>query len=111
MFYVLMQTATDATAQAQPNLFASLLPFVFIFLIFYFLIIRPQKKRQKDHQEMLGNMKIHDTVVTNGGMIGKIVNIKKDKNIVVLRVDETANVKIEFQIGAIAGVINEESKS
>ncbi|MBN2460839.1 MAG: preprotein translocase subunit YajC [Candidatus Cloacimonetes bacterium] len=108
MYYAILQTGSGQSA--QPNLFASLLPFLFIFLIFYFLIIRPQKKRQKDHQNLIDNLKIHDTVITNGGIIGKVVNVKKEKNIIVLRVDESSNTRIEFQRNAIAGIINEEKQ-
>ena len=59
---------------------------------------------------MIDNLKINDKIITTGGMIGKIVNIKKDKNILVVRVDETNNTKIEFQRNAVSGVINEEVK-
>ena len=107
MFYVLMQAGNT---QAKPNILASLFPFLLIFLIFYFLLIRPQRKKQKDHQKMIDDLKIHDDVITTGGIVGRIVNIKKDKNTVVLRVDETTNAKIEFQRGAISGVLNEEKK-
>jgi len=109
MYYQLLQAGTENTVQ-QPSMITSLLPFVFIFLIFYFLIIRPQRKKQKEHQNMLNDLKVHDTVITSGGVIGKIVNIKKDKNIVVLRVDDSSNTKIEFQRNAVAGVINSEEK-
>jgi preprotein translocase subunit YajC len=108
MFSVLLQAGGNT--QAQPNILASLFPFLLIFLIFYFLLIRPQRKKQKEHQQMIDNLKVHDDVITTGGIIGRIVNIKKEKNIVVLRVDETTNAKIEFQRGAIAGVLNEEKK-
>ena len=81
-----------------------------MFLIIYFLIFRPQRKRQKEIQNMLENLKINDNVVTNGGILGKVVNIKKEKNIVVIRVDDTTKTKIEVQKSAIAGVINEKDQ-
>ncbi len=109
MFISLLQAGTDAGAQ-QPNMLASFFPFILMFGILYLLIIRPQRKRQKELQAMLENLQINDVVITNGGMIGKIVNIKKDKNIVVLRVDETSNTKIEFQKSAIAGLIKSDEK-
>jgi preprotein translocase subunit YajC len=111
MFYFLLQAGTQTTgAGAPPNVFAQFFPFILIFGIFYLLIIRPQRKKQKELQLMLENLQINDVVITNGGIIGKIVNIKKDKNIVVLRVDETSNTKIEFQRNAIAGMISTETK-
>jgi len=58
------------------SLIWSLLPFVFIFGIFYFLVIIPQKKQRQQLQEMITELKINDEVVTNGGVIGKIKEIK-----------------------------------
>jgi preprotein translocase subunit YajC len=58
------------------SLIWSLLPFVFIFGIFYFLVILPQKKQKNQLQEMITQLKINDEVVTNGGVIGKIKEIK-----------------------------------
>ena len=58
------------------SLIWTLLPFVFIFGIFYFLVIRPQKKQREDLQNMITQLRINDEVVTNGGVIGKIKEIK-----------------------------------
>ena len=54
----------------------TLLPFVFIFGIFYFLVIMPQKKQKQQLQEMITQLKINDEVVTNGGIIGRIKEVK-----------------------------------
>lgn len=108
MFYSLMQAGTDVAA--KPNMLAQFFPFILMFAILYLLIIRPQRKKQKETHSMLENLKINDVVITNGGMIGKIVNIKKEKNIIVLRVDETNNTKIEFQKNAIVGLVPQEEK-
>ena len=59
----------------------SLLPFVLIFVIMYFLILRPQQKRAKQHQEMVKNVRRGDTVVTNGGLIGKVTKVIDDDQI------------------------------
>ena len=106
MNYLLLEAAPKTGGGSMQFLFTMGL----MFLVLYFLIFRPQRKKQKDHQNMINNVKIHDTIITNGGIIGKIVNIKKEKNIIVVRVDETTNTRIEFQRSAIAGVISEESK-
>ncbi|MFC1898504.1 preprotein translocase subunit YajC [Candidatus Cloacimonadota bacterium] len=108
MFYSLMQAGTDVVA--KPNMLAQFFPFILMFGILYLLIIRPQRKRQKETQNMLENLKLNDVVITNGGIIGKIVNVKKEKNIIVLRVDETSNTKIEFQKNAIVGLVQPEEK-
>ena len=86
----------------------SLLPFVLIFFVIYFLMIRPQIKRQKETKNMLGNLKKGDKVITTGGMIGTIAGIKEKDNIVILKVDQ--NVKIEMLKTGVARVINKEEK-
>src|SRR5690349_1779853 len=69
---------TPAYAQgmgASPDIFVSILPFVLIFVIMYFLIIRPQRTQMKKRSEMLAAMRRGDTVVTGGGLIGKITKV------------------------------------
>ena len=71
-----------------------------IFLIFYFLLIRPQKAKQAEHKKMLSELKKNDAVITAGGMHGIIVNVKE--NTVVVRVDD--NVKVEIQKDSVSSV-------
>ena len=68
-------------AGGDGGMLMSLLPFVLIFVIMYFLILRPQQKRVKTHQEMVKNVRRGDTVVTNGGMVGKITKVVDDEQI------------------------------
>ncbi|WP_349360493.1 preprotein translocase subunit YajC [Stappia sp.] len=70
--------AQGAGAAGGPDLLMSILPFVLIFVIMYFLIIRPQRQRMKQHQEMVNNLRRGDTVVTGGGLIGKISKVVDD---------------------------------
>ena len=70
------------------NMLVSLLPFVLIFVIMYFLILRPQQKRQKQHQDMVKNVRRGDTVVTNGGLVGKVTKVIDDEQIEVELADE-----------------------
>ena len=65
-------------AGGDGGMIMSLLPFVLIFVIMYFLILRPQQKRVKAHAEMVKNVRRGDTVVTNGGMIGKVTKVVDD---------------------------------
>jgi preprotein translocase subunit YajC len=104
---LLMATAPAAsgTDGAAVNPLMQFVPFIFMFLILWFLIIRPQRKRQKEVQQMLNELKINDKVITTGGIYGKVTNIKKEKNIVVLKIDDNTNTKIEIQRSAIAGVV------
>jgi len=82
------------------NPLLNFLPLVLIFIVFYFLLIRPQKTKEKEHQNMLSKLAKNDEVVTTGGIHGTIVNVK-DKT-VTLRVDD--NVKIELEKNCIAYV-------
>lgn len=76
----------------------SLMPIVFIFIIFYFLLIRPQKKAQDEHKKMVAALKKNDEVVTSGGIHGTIVNVKEA--VVTLKVDD--NVKVDVEKSCIA---------
>ena len=88
------------------SLIISLLPFVFIFGIFYFLVILPQKKQRQQLQEMITQLKINDEVVTSGGVIGKIKEVK-DTSFVILSADKSL---IEVGKQAVVGKKAEESK-
>lgn len=88
-----------------PSLIAQFVPFILIFAIFYFLIIRPQKKRQDEHQTLLKALKKGDRVTTTGGMFGTIAHVYDDR--VVLKVAE--NVKVEYLKSAITGVVPERA--
>ena len=68
-------------AGGDSGMLMSLLPFALIFVIMYFLILRPQQKRVKQHQEMVKNVRRGDTVVTNGGLIGKVTKVIDDDQI------------------------------
>jgi preprotein translocase subunit YajC len=66
-----------AAATAAPPFWIQILPFVGMALIFWFLIIRPQMKRQKEHQERVSGLKKGDRVITAGGLVGKIVKVEE----------------------------------
>jgi preprotein translocase subunit YajC len=94
------QGAADGAASGSGNFAMSLLPFAAIIAIFYFLIIRPQNKKQKETQRMLSALKKGDKIVTIGGIHGTIQNVKESS--VIVKVDE--NTKLEFSRSAISGV-------
>src|SRR3954468_18488015 len=68
-------------AGGDGGMLMSLLPFILIFVIMYFLILRPQQKRVKMHQEMVKNLRRGDTVITSGGLIGKVTKVGDDEQI------------------------------
>ena len=79
---------------------------IIIFAVFWFLLIRPQQKQQRKHQELLGQLKKNDEVVTSGGIHGTIVNV--DEQTVTLRVDD--NTRIKFQKSTISHVKKKSEK-
>ncbi len=87
------------TGGAQ-GMIASLLPLILIFVVFYFLLIRPQQKKAKEHRQMLENLKKGDKVITAGGVYGVIDSV--GNNTIVVKVDD--NVKIKLGKGYIAAV-------
>ena len=66
---------------ADGNMLMSLLPFILIFVIMYFLILRPQQKRAKQHLEMVKNLRRGDTVITSGGLVGKVTKVVDDEQV------------------------------
>ena len=112
-FLSLLMGAPQGGEGGGASSLVSFLPLVAIIGIFYFLILRPQKKKQQDAQKMLSALKKGDRVVTIGGIHGVIQNVKEST--VIVKVDD--NVKLEFNRGAISGVVShakedkEEKKS
>jgi len=91
--------AADAAAPAGMANIAQFVPLVLIFIVFYFLLIRPQQKKAKEHQNYLANLKKGDRVITGGGIHGQITGITD--TVVTLEIAE--NVRIKVSRSAIAG--------
>jgi len=85
----------------QGSSFMTFLPIIFIFVIFYFLLIRPQQKRAKEHRTLLETIKTGEYVLTSGGIYGRITGIKD--NIITLEISDKVRVKVNR--GNIAGVV------
>lgn len=81
--------------------FASILPFIGIFILFYFMIIRPQQKRLKDQEKLVNSLQKGDKVVTNGGIYGQIVGIEDT----ILTIEIANNVHIKMQRAAVQTVL------
>jgi preprotein translocase subunit YajC len=88
----------------QGSQIMSFLPIIFIFVIFYFLLIRPQQKRSKEHRALLSNIKVGDTVLTTGGIYGKITGMRED----IITVEISEKVRVKINRGNIAGVAKQE---
>lgn len=90
---------TPAFAQGAPagggtEMILQFVPFILIFVIMWFLIIRPQQKRVKAHQEMIKNVRRGDTVVTSGGIIGKVTKVTEDSADIEVEIAEGVKVKV-----------------
>jgi preprotein translocase subunit YajC len=94
----------DAWAQGAPapsNPLLSMLPLVLIFVVFYFFLIRPQTKRQKEHREMVSKLAVGDEIVTAGGVLGKVTELGEQ----FVEVEVAQNVRIKIQRHTIGAVM------
>ncbi|MEY8882477.1 preprotein translocase subunit YajC [Donghicola sp. XS_ASV15] len=83
--------------------FAQFVPLILIFAIMYFLLIRPQQKKMKEHQNMVANLRRGDQVVTQGGVIGKVSKVKDDNEV---EVEIAENVKVRVVKATITQVLS-----
>lgn len=99
MFQLILQAAPSGGAAGT---LGAVLPMLLIFVLFYFLLIRPQSQRYKKHQQLLSEIVRGDQVVTNGGLIGKVTKAADDE----LTVEITQGVKVRIKRAMIADVLN-----
>jgi len=97
-FFIASAHAQDA---AQPGGLMSFLPLIIIFVIFYFLLLRPQMKRAKEHKKLVAELGNGDEVVTNGGLLGRITHVGES----FVTVELAENVQIKVQKHAVASVM------
>ena len=105
-YYELTLFAQSAAAQDEPSIFGMLLPMILMIAGFWFLIIQPQRKKQKQHEQMVQSLKNGDEIVSTGGMYGTITNVKDDRFVVKI----ADNTKVELTKNAVASVQNQETK-
>lgn len=96
-----------AKPSGNADFLTGIMPLVLIFVVFYFLLIRPQQKRAKDQRELLSRVKKGDRVLTAGGVIGKVT--KAQDGSVTVEVEIADNVRVEVARGQIAGLWNPEA--
>ncbi|MCK4556940.1 MAG: preprotein translocase subunit YajC [Candidatus Aminicenantes bacterium] len=95
-----------SAARPQGSLFTAMIPFILVFVIFYFLLIRPQRTKQKKHQEMVGELKSGDKIITSGGIHGTVMGVQKDR----IEVKIASNVKIDVSKNSIAVILTPKQK-
>ena len=88
-------------ASQQPSMLASFIPLILIFLIFYFLLIRPQQKKQKEHKVLLDSIQRGDEILSSGGILGKVIKVDNDK----LTVEIAKGVNVIIIRSTVADVI------
>ncbi len=102
LFLTLAQAAPEGAAVPPQSPLSAFVPFILIAIIFYFLLIRPQQKRQRDHANLVAAVKTGDEVILNSGIHGIVANVK-ERTLIIKVAD---NVKIEFEKSAVASVQN-----
>jgi preprotein translocase subunit YajC len=102
----LAQTTTDGAGQSAPNPLVQFMPIILIFVVMYMLLIRPQQKKNKEHQELVKKLKAGDRVVTAGGVHG-VISAVKDRSVMV---QVAENVVMEFSRTSII-TVNPEAKA
>ncbi|HEY6563757.1 MAG TPA: preprotein translocase subunit YajC [Pirellulaceae bacterium] len=111
-----MLLAEDAAAEPGRGGWSGLLQgplplFVLLPLLFYFMVMGPEKKRRTEHLSMLSGLKKNDLVITAGGLYGTVVNAQDGSEDITLRVDDSSNTRIRVLRSSIARVVRAESKA
>jgi preprotein translocase subunit YajC len=100
-FFISDAFAQAAPAAEQPSMISALLPFIILFVVFYFLLIRPQQKRAKEHKTMVDALGKGDEVVTQGGLVGRVTELGEN----FIEVEIADGVKVKMQRAAISTVL------
>jgi preprotein translocase subunit YajC len=93
--------AQTSAAPGVNDIFGMMLPLLLIMVVFYFLLIRPQQRKMRDHQQMVKNVRRGDTVVTSGGLVGKVAKVVDDNEVLV---DIAENVQVRIMKSALSEV-------
>ena len=99
--------AQTASSSGGQGLLVQLLPLILIFVVFYFLLIRPQQKRVKQHKEMVNSLKVGNIVVTSGGIVAKVIKLNDD---IFITANIADNVDVKIKRDTIVEVLDSENK-
>ena len=105
--YAMGQGGLPGVAGQGAGGFSSLFPIILVFVIFYFLLIRPQQKQKKQHQEMINQLKKGDRIITSGGIHGRVTSVGE----VTLTVEISEKVRIKLTKGNVAGLARSQSQA
>lgn len=106
-FLTALQAGQPARPQGGVGMIGALLPFLLVFVIFYVLIIMPQRKRQKKHMAMVEQLKPGDRIITSGGIHGTVMGVQPDR----IELKIAANVKIDITKSAVAVILGAQGST
>jgi preprotein translocase subunit YajC len=101
MDWLISSALAQAAGGAQPNPIMQMLPLILIFVVFYFLLIRPQAKRAKEHKAMVAALAVGDEIVTSGGILGKVTEAGEQ----FLTVEVAEGVRVKVQRHTVSSVL------
>ncbi|MGA2034046.1 MAG: preprotein translocase subunit YajC [Thermoguttaceae bacterium] len=101
--------ANTPPAGGSFDMLQMVLPFLAIGLLFYFMLIRPQRREQARREAMLAGVKKNDRVLTAGGIYGVVANVHREADEVTLKVDEATNTKLRVTLGSIAQILGDQA--
>ncbi len=100
-FFISDALAEGAAAAQEPNMLEALFPFIILFVVFYFLLIRPQQKRAKEHKAMTEGLQKGEEVVTSGGLLGKVTAVDDEY----VKVELNEGIEVLLQRQAVTSVL------
>jgi preprotein translocase subunit YajC len=109
--WLFAQDAAPAPAGDPNAFFKMMLPLIIIFGLFYFLMLRPQKKKEDEFKNLVANLKESDHIITIGGIHGVVTNVQRDADRVTIRVDESTGTKLRINTSAIARVVTDDDSN
>jgi preprotein translocase subunit YajC len=108
---ILPLAQAQAADQGNPSDFIRLIgPLLVIMVLFYFMLIRPQKRKEQELRQLVHNLKENDRVVTIGGIYGVVTNVQRDADRVTIRVDDATGTKLRVNMSAISRVLTAEDQ-
>jgi len=111
MHISLLLLAQEEAPAAEPFFGSSMMfPLAIIMLLFYFMILRPQKNKEKSFSSLIENLKEKDRIVTVGGIHGVVTNVQRDRDEVTVRIDESTGTKIRIGTSAISRLVTDDDK-
>ncbi len=108
---VLLEAVVLAQGDNAWNLTSLLPPLMIIGLLFYFMILRPERRRRADHERLQKELKKNDDIITIGGVYGTVVNAQQDADYITIKVDENSNTKLRITRSSVQTVLNKEKKN